>query len=84
MKSIIVNLISRIGKDAIEIGGVQFQSLFQPIAWVRSDLPSNYYFVFKDIMTLLDLIGTSNLSDSDFFDGQYKASRANFVNNSAA
>ena len=35
-------------------------------------------------MTLLDLIGTSNLSDNEFLDGQYKANRANFVNDSAA
>ena len=34
-------------------------------------------------MKLLDLLGTNNLSDSDFLDGQYKASRANFVNDSA-
>ena len=32
---------------------------------------------------LLDLIGTSNLSNNDFLDGQYKANRANFVNASA-
>ena len=32
----------------------------------------------------MDLIGTSNLSDGDFLDGQYKASRANYVNDSAA
>ena len=35
-------------------------------------------------MTLLDMIGTSNFSDGDFLDSQYKASRANFVNDSAA
>lgn len=35
-------------------------------------------------MTLLDLLGTTNSSDSDFLDGQYKASRDNFVNDSAA
>ena len=35
-------------------------------------------------MTLLDLIGTSNLMDNEFLDGQYKANRANFVNDSAA
>lgn len=32
----------------------------------------------------MDLIDTSNLSDSDFLDGKYKASRANFVNDFAA
>ena len=69
VKSNIINLTSRFGQDAIEIGGVQFQSLSQTIAWVRSDLPSNCYSVFQDIMTLLDLIGTSNFSHSDFLDG---------------
>ena len=63
---------------------MQFQSLSQTIAWMRSDLPSNYYFVFQDIMTLLDLIGTSNLSDSNFFNRQYKTSQANFDNDSTA
>ena len=84
VRSSVSDLTSRVGQDAIEIGGVHFQSLSQTIAWVRTSLPSNAYFVFQDIMTLLDLIGTSNLSDNDFLDGQYKANRANFVNASAA
>ena len=50
---------------------------------VRNDLPSNVYF-FQDIMTLLDLVKTSNLLDSDFLDGQYKGSRMNFVNDSTS
>ena len=33
---------------------------------------------------LLDLIWTSNLTDNEFLDGQYKSNRANFVNDSAA
>ena len=78
------DLTSRVGKDSIDIGGVYFQSLSQNIAWVRKYLPSNFYFVFQDVMTLLDLIGTSNLSDNEFLDGQYKDNRANFVNDSAA
>ena len=35
-------------------------------------------------MTLLDLIGTFNLIDNEFLDGQYKASQANFIIDSAA
>ena len=84
IRSNLDDLSSRIGQEVIEIGGVQFQSLSQTIAWVRQELPSNAYFVFQDVMTLLDLLGTSNLSDNDFLDGQYKATRANFVNDSAA
>ena len=51
---------------------------------MRSELPSNAYFVFQNVITLLDFIGTSNLSDGEFLDGQYKASRANYANDSAA
>ena len=69
VKSSVVDLTSRIEQDTIGIGGVKFQSLSQTIAWVCSDLLSTDYFVFKDIMTLLDLIGISDLSDSDFIDG---------------
>ena len=68
----------------MEIRGVHFKSLAHTTAWVRSELPSNAHFVFQDVITLLDLIGTSNLSDGEFLVGQYKASRANYVNNSAA
>ena len=51
---------------------------------MRSELPSNAYFVFQNVITLLDFNGTSNLSDGEFLDGQYKASRANYANDSAA
>ena len=63
---------------------MHFQSLAHTTSWVKNELPSNPYFVFQDVTTLLDLIGTSNLSYGDFIDGQYNASRANNVNDSAA
>ena len=66
LRSTLDNLSSRIEQEVIEIGGVQCQSLSQTIAWVRQELPSNAYFVFQDIMTLMDLLGTSNLSYNDF------------------
>ena len=68
LKSSVCDLTSIIGEDAIEIGGVYFQSLSQTIAWVRSRLPSNAYLVFQDVMTLFDLIGTSNLINNEFLD----------------
>ena len=66
LRSNLDDLSSRIGQEVIEIGGVQFQSLAQTIAWVRRELPSNAYFVFQDMMTLFDLLGTTNLSYNDF------------------
>ena len=77
-------LTTRMGNEAVEIGGIQFQSLHQTIAWVRDELPSFAYFVFQDTVTLLDMIGSTNRSDDDFLGGQFKASRANFVNDTAA
>ena len=82
LKSSVCDLLSRIGQDAIEVGGVHSQSLSQTFAWFRSHLPSNAYFVFQDVMTLLNLIGASNLTDNKFLDGYYKVNRANFVNDS--
>ena len=84
IRSAILDLTSKIGQDALEIEGVHFQSLAKTTAWVRRELPSNSYFVFQDVTTLLDLIGTSNISNGEFLDGQYKASRASYVNDSAA
>ena len=84
IRSAILDLTSKIGQDALEIEGVHFQSLAKTTAWVRRELPSNSYFVFQDVTTLLDLIGTSNISNGEFLDGQYKTSRANYVNDSTA
>ena len=49
VRSSVSDLTSRVGQDAIEIGGVHFQSLSQTIAWVRTSLPSNAYFVFRTL-----------------------------------
>ena len=84
IKTSVSDLSSQGGQDAIEIGGVYFQLFSQTIVWVRNHLPSNNYSFFQDVITLLDLIGTSNLTDNEFLDGQYKANRANFLNDSAA
>ena len=69
VRSAIIDLKSTIGQYAVEIGGAHFQFLSQTTVWVRNELPSNAYFVFQDVIILLDLIGTSNLSDRDFLDG---------------
>ena len=79
----ILDLISRIVQDSIEIRDTHFHSLAQTTAWIKNEFPSNASFIFQDDITLLDLIGTSNLSNDCLLDGQYKDSRANFVNNSA-
>ena len=84
VRSTILDLTSRIDHDVVEIVGVYFQSLARTTSWVKNELSSNAYFVFQDVITLLDLIGTSNLSDGSFLDGQYKTSRANYVNDSVA
>ena len=55
------------GYEAVEIGGIQFQSLRQTIGWVRDELPSFAYFVFQDTVTLLDMIASTNRSDDDFW-----------------
>ena len=81
VRSSILELTTKIGQDAVDIGDVHFQFLAHTAAWVKNKL-SNFFF--KGVITLLDMIGTSNFSDGDFLDSQYKASRANFVNDSAA
>ena len=84
IRSTILYLTSRIGQDTVEIGGVHFQSLAYTTSWAKNELSFNDYSVFQDVITLLDLIGNSNLSDNDFLDGKYKASRANYVNDLVA
>ena len=67
-------LTTRMGYEAVEIGGIQFQSLRQTIGWVRDELPSLAYFVFQDTVTLFAMIGSINRSDDNVLGGQLKAS----------
>ena len=79
----ILDLTSRIGQDVVETGDMHFQSLVQTTARSKNELSPNASFFFKDIITLLNQIGTSIFSDGYFLDGQYNDSQANFVNGSA-
>ena len=47
IKTSVSDLSSQGGQDAIEIGGVYFQSLSQTIVWVRKHLPSNNNSFFR-------------------------------------
>ena len=73
-----------IGQDIVEIGGVKFESLPQTIAWVQSQVHSGSYHVSMDMNTLLDVLGSSHLSDKDFIDEKYHAQKGRFENESAA
>ena len=54
------------------------------MAWVETNLPSAAYFVFNDVITVLDSLVSSHLSDNDFIEGEYRASRGQFDNAVAA
>ena len=68
----------------MEIDVVKFESLPQMIDWVKSQLPSGSYHVFMDMNTLSDALGSSHLSDKEFFDERYHAQKGRFENESAA
>ena len=64
-----------IGQDVVEIGGVNFESLRETTAWVKVHLPLGTYFDFNDMITLLDALGSVHLSNKDFMEEKYHASR---------
>ena len=76
-------LQASIGQHMVEIRGVKFESLRQTTAWITSNLPSGSYHVFMDVITLLDALGSSHLSDKDFIDEKYHAQKGKFENKSA-
>ena len=78
------NLQAYIGQDVVEIGGVTFESLRQTTAWVKVHLPSGAYFDFNNAITLLDALGSVHLSNKDFMEEKYHASRGKFDNETAA
>lgn len=65
------------------MGEEKFESLPQTVTSVRRELVSNVYYFFLDPISLLNFLGTSNLSDNDFTDKQYRVTRAKFVNDRA-
>ena len=68
----------------VDLGGVKFKSLPQTIAWVSVNSPSSSYRVFMNIHTLLDYLGSFHLSNKDFIDEKYHATRGRFDNESTA
>ena len=52
-----------IGQHVVDIGGVKFESRLQTVAWVEKQLPSAAYFVFNDVIMVLDSLVSSHLSD---------------------
>ena len=73
----------RIGQEVVDLGGENFESLPQTVSWVRREQVSNTYYLFLDLISLLNVIGASNRLDNDFTDKQYRVAQLNFVNNRA-
>ena len=73
-----------IGQLSVEIGGVRFESLPQTITWVRTNLLSGAYYLFLDAPILLDMVTSSNMSDKEFLEEKFQASRGKFENETAA
>ena len=78
------NLQACIGKNVVDIGSVMFESVHQTTAWVTKYLPSAEYFTFNDVITLLDAFDSIHLSNRDFLEEKYHASRGKFDNEIAA
>ena len=68
----------------MEIGGVRFESLPKPTAWVRTHLLSGAEYLFLDAPILLDMVTSSNMSDKEFLEEKCQASRGKFENETAA
>ena len=83
IKRDVTDLSHRIGQEVVDLGGEKFESRPQTVLWVRRELVTNAYYLFLDPISPLDLIGSSNLLDNDVADKQYRATRANFVNDRA-
>ena len=64
----------------IDLGGVNFESLPQTIAWVKANHPSGSFYVFMNLNTLLHALGSSHLSDKNFDDERCHATRGCFEN----
>ena len=69
-----------IDQHVVDIGGTKFESRLQAVAWVEKHLPSVAYFVFNNVVTVLDSLVSSHLSDKEFIEGEYRASRGQFDN----
>ena len=68
----------------MEIGGVRFESLPKPTAWVGTHLLSGAEYLFLDAPILLDMVTSSNMSDKEFLEEKCQASRGKFENETAA
>jgi len=69
-----------IGQLLVEIGGVRFESLPKPTAWVRTYLLSGAEYLLLDAPILLDMVTSSNMSDKEFLEEKFQASRDCFIN----
>ena len=83
IKREITDLSHRIGQEMLDLGCEKFESLPQTVFWVQREPVSNSYYLFLDAISMLAFIEASNLLDNDFVDNQYRAARANFVNDRA-
>ena len=61
-----------------------FESVHQTTAWILKYLPSLEYFTFNDVITLLDTLGSVHLSNREFLEQKYHASRGKFDNEISA
>ena len=78
------NIQTYIGHDVVEIGGIIFEYIRQTTAWVVTHLPSPEYFIFNDVIIIFDALGSIHLSNRDFLEEKYHASRGKFNNEIAA
>ena len=69
-----------IGQHVVDISGAKFESRLQAVTWVEKNLPSTAYFIFNDVVMGLDSLVSSHLSDKEFIEGEYRASRGQFDN----
>ena len=73
-----------LGNNTVDLDGVKFQSLPQTITWISANHSSSSYHVCMDLNTLLYVLRSSHLSDEDFTDEKYYATREKLENESAA
>lgn len=77
------NIISSIGQEFLNIRSTMFEFIYQTVACVGVELPSNAYYLFIYPHSLLYCISLSNISTNDSFGGEYRSSRTKFANTRA-
>ena len=78
------DLKAYMGQESVKMDGVKLKSLLHTTSWMKKELSSSSYHIYHDPVTLLDAVGASQMSNKEFLNESYHATRGNFRNEVAA